>query len=416
MCLYFNRPHTNFSLILYIYKLPNRPIKIGRGISLAKLSTNSKCMSMRVCNMPSRYPHNTDMLLSEIGFAILIACLGIATNAGILIFSRMLGAIPRKKYSVGGYSTDETYSDHRPQRTNSLDSSSQRRVSEPSSRYLSSKKSMMLAPNTDVSLLRLSSLLSINRLEQDPWPNQRYSKPSNKMTWRSQSRRHRVYLQGLLILATSNLLTAFLLLISAMYSLYTTDVKPSSIVTGCALLDTFQAVEVGAILWIAVNRAHAIHSTSRHNSRKTTAVEIGRPVAQSYQMTVERHSSSSCFGCWCCFCYYSRRVQNVLTTVDLEAQTTSINQSPAKCLFVMRFQKISRLCLCSLPLFVMLMAFFGSIYTWQNINQLVQEEESPGLLYYTLSTSIGVFVGFFVMPMLFLLSTNCLIYRKVSLF
>ncbi|VDK38071.1 unnamed protein product [Taenia asiatica] len=354
------------------------------------------------------------MLLSEISIAILIACLGIATNAGILIFSRMLGVGPRKKkYSIGGYSTDETYSDHRPQRTGSLDSSVQRRVSETTPRFIASKKPMMLVPNTDVSLLRLSSLLSINRLEQDMNMPQRYSKPSGKMTWRSQSRRHRVYLQGLLILASSNLLTAFLLLISATYSIYKTDVGIAGTVTTSALLDAFQAVEVGAILWIAVNRAHAIHSTSRHSSRKTTANESGRPLFQPFQMTAERQTSS-CLGCCCCFCYCSRRIQNVVTTVDLEGATKTANQPSSKCLIVMRFQKVSRLCLCFLPLIVMLVAFCCSVWSWMYKDQFNVGEEDLELFYYTLSTSIGVFVGLFVMPTSFLLSTNCLIYRKVA--
>ncbi|KAM7534215.1 hypothetical protein Aperf_G00000110146 [Anoplocephala perfoliata] len=351
------------------------------------------------------------MSLSEMSFAILIACLGIVTNAGILIISRMLGAMPKKKkYSFGGYSTDETYSDHRSQRAGSLDCSASRRVSEPISRCLGPKKSALLLPNPDISLLRLSSLLSINRLEQDP--SQRCSKPNGKMTWRSQSRRHRIYLQGLLILASSNLLTAFILLSSALYSIYGKEANIASVVTGSVLLDTFQAIEVGAILWIAVNRAYAIHSTSRHSSRKTAANESGRRVSHSFSVTTEKHISS-CLGCCCCFCYCSRRAQNVVSSVDLEAATRSINQSPAKCLIVMRFQKMSRLCLCSLPFIVLLLAFCGSIWAWLYPKEL---EANPdfGLYYYTLSTSIGVFVGLFFVPTSFLLSTNCLIYRKVA--
>ncbi|KAH9278365.1 hypothetical protein ECG_08747 [Echinococcus granulosus] len=360
------------------------------------------------------YPHNADMLLSEISIAILIACLGIATNAGILIFSRMLGVGPRnKKYSIGGYSTDETNSDHRSNRTGSLDSSAQRRVSETTSRLLASKKPMMLVPNTDISLLRLSSLLSINRLEQDTNMTQRCSKPSGKMTWRSQSRRHRVYLQGLLILASSNLLTALLLLISAAYSIYKTNVGIAGIVTTSALLDTFQAVEVGAILWIAVNRAHAIHSTSRHSSRKTTPNECGRPLAHPFRVATEKQTSS-CLGCCCCFCYCSRRVQNVVTAVDLESAANAVNQPPSKCLFAIRFQRVSRLCLCFLPLIVMLVAFCSSIWCWIYEDHSDVEEGESELFYHTLSTSIGVFVGLFVMPTSFLLSTNCLIYRKVA--
>ncbi|VDL62210.1 unnamed protein product [Hymenolepis diminuta] len=354
------------------------------------------------------------MSMSEISFGILIACLGIATNGGILIFSRMLGAMPkRKKYSFGGYSTDETYSDNRTQRTGSVDSSAQRRISEPTSRCLNSKKPAMLSPNPDVSLLRLSSLLSINRLEQDPYPNQRCSKPSGKTTWRSQSRRHKVYLQGLLILASSNLLTAFTLLSSALYSIYEKEANIASVVTSSVLIDTFQAVEVGAILWIAVNRAYAIHSTSRHSSRKTTANENGRPFTHSFSVTTEKHMSS-CLGCCCCFCYCSRRVQNVVTSVDLEVATRSINQPPSKCLVVMRFQKMSRLCLCSLPLIVLLVAFCGSIWPWLHPEGKLNPNSELELYYYTLSTSIGVFAGLFVMPTSFLLSTNCLIYRKVA--
>nr|CDS30589.1 7TM GPCR rhodopsin [Hymenolepis microstoma] len=354
------------------------------------------------------------MSMSEISFAILIACLGIATNGGILIFSRMLGAMPkRKKYSFGGYSTDETYTDHRTQRKESIDSSAPRRVSEPSSRCLSSKKSALLSPNPDVSLPRLSSLLSINRLEQDPYPSQRCSKPNGKTAWRSQSRRHKVYLQGLLILASSNLITAFTLLSSALYSIYGKEANIASVVTSSILVDTFQAVEVGAILWIAVNRAYAIHSTSRHSSRKTTANESGRPFTHTFNVTTENHMSS-CLGCCCCFCYSSRRSQNVVTNVDLEVATRGIIQPPSRCLVVMRFQRISRLCLCSLPLIVLLLAFCGSIWPWLYPKGEIDPNSELELYYYTLSTSIGVFAGLFVMPTSFLLSTNCLIYRKVA--
>ncbi|VDD76253.1 unnamed protein product [Mesocestoides corti] len=358
------------------------------------------------------------MPLSETSFAILIGCLGVATNAGILIFSRLLGKVSsQKKLSLGGYSTDETYSDHRYQRNNSLDSSAQRRVSETAAGFTNPKKSSMLVPNNNVSLLRLSSLLSINRLEQESASCQRdrCSKSSSKMIWRSQSRRHRVYLQGLLILASSNLLTAFLLMISSLYSIYWTTVDTVGTIATAALFDVFQAIEVGAILWIAVNRALAIHSTSRHNSNRKMS-EPARPLSNAIHLTTEKQTSS-CWACFCCFCYCSRRVRNVVTSVDLESAPSS-TQPASKCLFQMRFQKVSRLCLCSLPLLIMLLAFCGSIWSWLSVcrrqTDVHTEDTDPELHYYTDSINVGVFTGLFLMPTSFLLSTNCLIYRKVA--
>lgn len=372
------------------------------------------------------------MVSTEISFAVIIGCLGIAANAGILIFSRILGKAPsRTRHSLGGYSTDENASDPRVLRPGCIEAPAQRRVSESSaSRFTTSnnKSTSLLSPISNISLSRLSSLLSINRLENGVPPCRRdFSNVQNqRICWRSQSRRHRVYLQGLLILASTNLLMAFALLVSATCSSqYPGTNSPVFQIIVATFFDTLQAVEISAILWIAVNRAHAIHSTSRRNSSGKKTFENRPSVAHTFQVTTERGASASVAGCCQCLCYFSRTIQQVASTTASPLHMDTLppdKQTNTTCCTGMRFQKYSRLLICCLPFLTMFAAYCGSIYDWvefitkdPHIYPCNPDEQIyPPIFYYTLPTSVGVFVGLFVMPMSFLLSTNCLIYRKVS--
>lgn len=349
-------------------------------------------------------------IFHEICLAIILGSLGITANVGILIFSRILGTGPKpKKLSFGGYSTDETNSEQRSTRMNSY----AQRLSE--TRLL--KRASVLGPNAAPSLLRLSSMLSINRLDTaETAPIKDRFQHNSKISLQLKGRRHLIYLKGLLILSSSNLLTGCLLLINSFIvywhqaneeisqtNNYTVNTYIYSIsMSSC--FDLLQALEICAILWIAVNRAYAIHSTSRHSNRKTSET-----VTRYIQGNAVHESRIRVRHGGCCL---SRSKEYRPSSVRASLEYSAI---PTERVFLLRLQKYSRYLVCLLPLFVISIAVVRSTVMWVKNSpagegnfQLITNS-----IYYTTAMHVGVLIGICLMPISFLLTTNCMIYRKV---
>nr|VZI48190.1 unnamed protein product [Spirometra erinaceieuropaei] len=374
-------------------------------------------------------------MTAETFLAMLIGLVGIIANIGILSITKLIGRVPRKKLSSGGYSTDETASEVRNARI-SLD---MRRPSEtkfPSffSSGLEVKHLNLLSPCSKASLFRLSSLLSINKLgQEEQMSKDKKVNSGRRISCRWRSRRHQKYLQGLIIVAFCNIFLSVTLLLKAagMCWSYNQEVVDSRleeyppwqrfcISLGLMLfLDIFQAAEIGAIMWIAINRAGAIHNTSRRNNSR---------YSQSTQSYVDRPPNNCCTaGLKGLLCGLEPRRREQTGQVNMIMSTrhghSRTDGNAACCPLTRKAGRTFRCIVCLLPAGVIISSAFLSLADWTAITAPVSAALlyyanasvwSP-LAYYTPNVSVGILFGHFLLPVVFLVTTNILIYRKVSL-
>ncbi|VDK30121.1 unnamed protein product, partial [Dibothriocephalus latus] len=369
---------------------------------------------------------------AETCFSMLIGFLGIISNIGILSITKLIGRVPRQKISSGGYSTDETASEVRNIRV-SLDrrGPSDNKMPNLFSSSLEVKHLSLLSPCSKASLLRLSSLLSINKLGPDEQATKdRKISSGHRISSRWKSRRHQKYLQGLITVAFCNVFLSVMLLLKAAGLFWSSSQEPvfhgqedyppwqrASISLGLMIvLDVFQAAEIGAIMWIAINRAGAIHNTSRRNTSKYG------PGVQSY--SDRRPSCCPVQGLTCCSGQRRPDRSSQVNMIMSNRHDHSRHDGNLNCCPLTRKASRTFSCMvCLLPVGIIILATVLSLTNWTAIIEPVNTVQwyypntsiwSP-LAYYTPSVSIGVVFGHFLLPVAFLVTTNILIYRKVSL-
>ncbi|TPP60738.1 hypothetical protein FGIG_02247 [Fasciola gigantica] len=317
--------------------------------------------------------------------------------------------------------------------------------------------------NTTGTLRKSSSSVSISRFANSSVPNPMNIPAGNGRAPRT--RRHRRYLKGLLGLSVSNLTVAFSLFLWCVCHITEHRVFLPWLallsVGNCALADIAQSLEIGAVLWIALERTLGIHwprerrpsspSTDKPRiDRKSCGTRLCELICPQWCLQIRRSKfctrsppdSSKCTVNKCLPCLLDRPLCGRLGQNSAFRERIHRN---------VRF--MTTIALSLLPLLLFLLAASLSVHAFlrplltniQGTNftalffvterMLMELQSSPSdqrilgefrenqslnrtqfltITYYTNSIVSALVIGQFIAPLAILITTNLLIYRKVS--
>ncbi|CAL8092630.1 unnamed protein product [Calicophoron daubneyi] len=279
--------------------------------------------------------------------------------------------------------------------------------------------------------------------------------PSSTAHRSPRSRRHRRYLRGLLSLSISNLTVSITLIIWCACEILENEDNRSWMsllfTINYGIADVAQALEIGAVLWIALERTLGIHwpRERKNSSPKLDSNDV------FFSQSVIRTRNMTTYERFCpLFSYFAKLCSPVkitcsrCCTTSWGARRPSLSgQSMWAAILIKRLRCITRFLLSAMPITLLIFGLTPGIvnFLWQLVNvsggqriYFVKESvrlylnDSNGvhlittneadimnsrfvtIFYYTNAVMSALVIGQFLAPLAVLTTTNILIYRKVA--